>query len=66
MLLDDRNLRLRVALATGLAEISVVKAAKLGLNGKGDSLTKYNTLQAIKAETGLPEDEILEPANVAK
>lgn len=60
MLLDDRDLRLRVALATGLAEVSIVKSAKRGLEGLGESLTKYKTLQAIKAETGLTDEEILE------
>lgn len=61
MLLTDTNLRLRVALGAGLGENSIIKAAKAALNGTGNSLTKYNTLQAIKTETGLTEAEILEP-----
>lgn len=48
--------RLKIALALGLTEQSVINAIKL----KRDVLTKKAALDIIKSETGLNEDQIFE------
>ena len=48
--------RLKIALALGITEQSVINAIKF----KRDLLTKKAALDVIKIETGLNEDEIFE------
>ncbi len=48
--------RLKIALALGLTEQSIINAIKF----KRDVLTKKAALDIIKSETGLNEDEIFE------
>lgn len=54
--INNPRCRLKIALALGLTEQSVINAIKF----KRDVLTKKAALDVIKIETGLNEDEIFQ------
>ena len=56
-LAENTQLRLKIALATGVTEAAVIKS----IRRKSSNLTKHAVFQVIKAETGLTEAEMFEP-----
>lgn len=52
--INNAQCRLKIALALGLTEQSIINAIKL----KRDVLTKKAALDIIKKETGLNDDEV--------
>ncbi len=60
LILNNKELRLRIALALSLSEQSVISAARR----KGASLQKYHAVELLK-EYGLSIDEIFEKAKPA-
>lgn len=54
--INKKECRLKIALALGITEQSVINAIKF----KRDILTKKAALDVIKEETGLTEEEIFE------
>jgi hypothetical protein len=57
----EPRIRMRVAVALGITDQAVAKLIKRN----SDNLTKIAAIHVIKEETGLCENEILEPDNVA-
>ena len=54
--INNPTIRMKIGLALGISEQAVIKAIK----NNSDSLTKYASMQVIKAETKLKESEIVQ------
>ncbi len=53
---ENSPLRLKLALALGISEAGVLKAAK----SKSDSLTRYAAVKVISKELNIPKEELFE------
>lgn len=59
--INQPTIRMKIALALGVTEQSVIKAIKVN----SDVLTKFAAMKVIKKETGLTESQIIAVAVTA-